>query len=67
MLLSMLVLPHARASEDKRLAIDTSMIKQRETRFQWSEGSMMPADVLTKGKERGHVDLLRQVIDQADV
>ena len=37
------------------------MIKQRlsrnETRFQWVEGATMPADVLTKGKERGHVEL----------
>ena len=43
------------------------MIKQRlsrnETRFQWGEeGATMPADVLTKGKERGHVELLRKLL-----
>ena len=41
------------------------MIKQRlssnETRFQCVEGATMPADVLTKGKERGHVELLRKL------
>ena len=30
-------------------------LSQRETRFQWVESSMTPADVLTKGKERGRV------------
>ena len=44
----------SKASEEKRLAIEMSMIKQhlaqRETRFQWVEGSMMPADELTKGR-----------------
>ena len=51
----------SKTSEDKRLGIELSMIKQRlsrnETRFQWVEGTTMPADVLTKGKERGHVEL----------
>ena len=49
----------SKTSEDKRLGIELSMIKQRlsrnATRFQWVEGATMPADVLTKGKERGHV------------
>ena len=51
----------SKTSEDKRLGIELSMIKQRlssnETRFQWVEGATMPADVLTKGKEREHVEL----------
>ena len=55
-----------KASEDKRLAIEMNMTTQRlaqsDTRVQSLEGSMMPADVLTKGKERGHVDLLRQLM-----
>ena len=42
----------SKTSEDKRLGIELSMIKQRlsrnETRFQWVEGATMPADVLTK-------------------
>ena len=45
------------------------MIKQRlsrnETRFQWVEGATMPADVLTKGEERGHVELLRKLLHSA--
>ena len=45
------------------------MIKQRlsrnETRFPWVEGATMPADDLTKGKERGHVELLRKVLHTA--
>ena len=45
------------------------MIKQRlsrnETRFQWVEGTTMPADVFTKGKERGHVELLRKLLHTA--
>ena len=57
------------ASEDKRLGIELSMIKQRlsrnETRFQWVEGATMPADVLTKDKERGHVELLRKLLHTA--
>ena len=52
----------SKTSEDKHLGIELSMIKQRlsrnETRFQWVEGATMPADVLTKGKKRGHVELL---------
>ena len=44
-------------------------IKQRvsrnETRFQWVEGATMPADVLTKGKERRHVELLRMLLQTA--
>ena len=59
----------SKTSEDKRLGIELSMIKQRlsrnETRFQWVEGATMPADVLTKGKERGHVELLRKLLHSA--
>ena len=55
-----------KASEDKRNAIEMGMAQQRlaqcETRFQWVGGPTMLADVLTKGKERGHVDLLRQLM-----
>ena len=53
-----------KTSEDKRLGIELSMIKQRlfrhETRFQWVEGATMPADVLTKG-----VELLRKLLHTA--
>ena len=56
----------SKASEDKRPAIEMSIIKQRaaqrQTRVQWVECSMMPADVLTKRKGPGHVDLLRQLL-----
>ena len=59
----------SKTSEDKRLGIELSMIKQRlhrnETRFQWVEGAMMPADVLTKDKERGHVELPRKLVRTA--
>ena len=59
----------SKTSEDKRFRIELSMIKQRlssnETRFQWVEGATMPADVLTKGKERGHVELLRKLLRTA--
>ena len=45
----------SKMNEDKRLGIDLSMIKQRlsrnETRFQWVEGTTMPADVLTKERK----------------
>ena len=45
------------------------MIKHRlsrnETRFKWVEGATMPEDVLTKGKERGHVELLRKLLHTA--
>ena len=45
------------------------MIKQRlsrnETHFQRVEEATMPADVLTKGKERGHVELLRKLLHTA--
>ena len=40
-----------------------NMIKQRlsrnESRFQWVEGATRLIDVLTKGEERGHVELLK--------
>ena len=56
----------SKASEDKRLAIEMSMIKQRlnrhETRFQWVENEMMAADVLTKGRERGNTELLQELM-----
>ena len=59
----------SQTSEDERLGIELSMIKQRlsrnETRFQWVEGASMPADVLTKGKERGNVELLRKLLRTA--
>ena len=59
----------SKTSEDKHLNIDLSMIKQclsrNETRFQLVEGATMPADVLTKGKERGHVELLRKLLHTA--
>ena len=59
----------SKTSEDKRLGIELSMVKQRlsrnETRFQWVEGATMPANVLTKGKERGHVELLRKLLHTA--
>ena len=59
----------SKRSEDKRLGIELSMIKQRlsrnETRFQRVDGATMPADVLTKGKERGHVELLRKLLHTA--
>ena len=45
-----------KTSEDKRLRIEVSMIKQRlsrsKTQFQWMEGATMPTDVLTKGIQR---------------
>ena len=45
------------------------MIKQRlsrnETRFQRVEGATMPADVFTTDKERGHVELLRKLLQTA--
>ena len=59
----------SKTSEDKRLGIELSMIKQHpfrnEMRFQWVEGATMPADVLTKGKARGHVELLRKLLHTA--
>ena len=52
----------SKTSEDKRLAIELSMIKQRlaahGTRFQWIDATYMYADVLTKGLNRGRLDLL---------
>ena len=59
----------SKAFEDKRLGIELSMIKQRlsrnETSFQRVKGATMPADVLTEGKERGHVELLRMLLHTA--
>ena len=51
------------------LGIELSMIKHRlsrnEIRFQWVEGATMLADVVAKGKERGHVELLRKLLHNA--
>ena len=59
----------SKTSEDERLRIELSMIKQglsrNETLIQWVEGATKPADVLTKGKERGHFELLRKLLDSA--
>ena len=59
----------SKTSEDKRLGIELSMMKQRlfrnETRFQWVKGATMPADVLTKGKKRSHVEFLRKLLHTA--
>ena len=59
----------SKTSEEKRLGIELSTTKQRlfrnETRLQWVEGATMPADVLTKGKERGDVELLRKLLHSA--
>ena len=59
----------SKTSEDKRLGIELSIIKQHlsrnETRFQWVEGATMSADDLTKGKERGHVELLKKLLHSA--
>ena len=59
----------SKTSEDKRLGMELSMIKQRqsrnETRCQWIEGATMPADVLTKGKKRGNVEFLRKLLHTA--
>ena len=56
----------SKTSEDKRLAIELSMIKQRlaahETRFQWIDAAYMYADVLTKGLNRGRLDLLDRLL-----
>ena len=40
-------------------------LSRNETRVQWVEGATMPADVLTKGKERGHVELPRKLLHTA--
>ena len=59
----------SKTSEDNRLGIELNMINQRlsrnETRFQWVEEATMPADVLTKDKERGHVEPLRKLLHTA--
>lgn len=56
----------SKTSEDKRLAIELSMIKQRlaahETRFQWIDAAYMISDVLTKGLARGRIDLLEKLL-----
>ena len=41
------------------------LLSRNETRFQWVEGATMLADVLTKGKERGHVELMRKLLHSA--
>ena len=56
----------SKTSEDKRLAIELSMIKQRledqETSFQWVDAVYMLSDVLTKGLERGRWDILEKAL-----
>ena len=56
----------SKTSEDKRLCIEISMIKQRledaETQFQWVDNTYMLSDVLTKGLERGRWDILDTVL-----
>ena len=56
----------SKTSEDKRLAIELSMIKQRledqETSFQWVDAAYMLSDVLTKGLERGRCDILEKAL-----
>ena len=50
-------------------ASELSMIKQRlsrnETHFLWVEGATMSAEVLTKGKARGHIELLKKLLHTA--
>ena len=59
----------SKTSEDKRLGIEISMIKQRlarsETRFQWVDAAYMCSDVLTKGLHRGRLDLLSNLLASA--
>ena len=45
-----------------RCRFHSKRLSRNETRFQWVEGATMPADVLTKGKERGHVELMRKLL-----
>ena len=55
----------SKTSEDQRLGVELTMIKQRlrrsETSFQWVENPYMIADVLTKGLQRGNVELLHRI------
>jgi hypothetical protein len=59
----------SKTSEDKRLAIELSMIRQRlgrdETLFQWVENMYMAADVLTKATDRGNVTALIKVMTES--
>ena len=48
-----------------RCRFRSKRLSRNETRFQWVEGETMPADVLTKGKERGHVELMRKLLHTA--
>ena len=61
----------SKTSDDKRLAIELSMIKQRlkrdETMFQWVENMYMAADVLTKGVERGNVQAMVQILTDSKI
>ena len=58
----------SKTSEDKRLAIELSMIKQRlkrdETQFQWVENKYMAADILTKGMARGNLAALQKLLEE---
>ena len=59
----------SKTSEDKRLAIELSMIRQRlkrdETSFQWVDNVYMAADVLTKGVERGNIKGMIRVMTES--
>ena len=59
----------SKTSEDKRLAIELSMIRQSlkrdETSFQWVDNVYMAADVLTKGVERGNIKGMVQVMTES--
>ena len=61
----------SKTSDDKRLAIELSMIKQRlhrdETLFQWVENMYMAADVLTKGVERGNVTAMVKILTESNI
>ena len=52
--------------DDPRAAIEIAMIKQRlqrrERRFQWIDGAIMIADLLTKGLARGNLTLLLHLL-----
>ena len=55
-------------SDDPRAAIEIAMIKQRlqtrECRFQWIDGAIMIADLLTKGLARGNVPILLNLMSK---
>ena len=61
----------SKTSDDKRLAIEISMVKQRlqraETSYQWVDGTYMAADVLTKGTTRGNIDCLIRLMTESSL